>query len=714
VNFGTDLRTRTVLVCGAMALAVAAATLLRGRVRRAQLFFSAFAAAMGLWYLTQSAYGFFRADIWQRFTAMLAVLLPQFALHLFEAMVPHEVGTRPRLLRVAHALAVPALALVLSPEHASRPARIAVFVYVFTLVISGLVTLGQRGKRSPSRATQRRVRLVVLTGSLAGLASIVDFAWFIDVPLPPVAAAASVVFLFVLSQAVSQERVLDAYEMLGRLFVATALASLLAAIFYALISMSGGFNTIYLSAVLAAIVILLVFDPLRQRVEEQIQRLLFRERFELETAVAGARARLAHTLEIAELGSIVTEALERSRRLTSAGLYIRDPEGSGFDRVASLAERVPERLDASTARALLDRLERGAVSLEELDRETRDRRARGEPVGDAELSVLASAEVLGPLARGFAFGVFGERRELVGVLVVVDDRVRDAFSPEDVAVLTGLAQQVGVVIENSNHYAQLKERDRLAMIGQMAAGLAHEIRNPLGAIKGAAQLLSDPPADEGEAAASNEFLGIILEEVDRLDRVVGSVLDLARPSSSSVVPVDVNAVVRRTLQVLSAERSSEELVVEVVLDPSLPRVAIDAEQLRQVVMNLFRNAAQAMRGRGRITVSSRVRFGRGTRPGVRQKKGEAEETWVELTVADNGPGMSKTMLEKIFLPFFTTREKGTGLGLAISQRIAQAAGGRLEVRSYEGKGSAFTMIVPAAPEPASTPTPSPASAPPAR
>lgn len=709
MNFGADLRTRTVLVCGAMALAVAAATLLRGRVRRAQLFFSAFAGAMGLWYLTQSAYGFFRADIWQRITAMLAVLLPQFALHLFEAMVPHEVGARPRLLRVAHALGVPALALVLSPEHASRPARIAVFVYVFTLGIAGLVTLGQRGKKSPSRATQRRVRLVVLTGSLAGLASIVDFAWFIDVPLPPVAAAASVVFLFVLSQAVSQERVLDAYEMLGRLFVATALASLLAAIFYALISMSGGFNTIYLSAVLAAIVILLVFDPLRQRVEEQIQRLLFRERFDLESAVAGARARLAHTLEIAELGAIVTDALERSRRFTSAGLYIRDPEGSGFDRVASLAERVPERLDASTSRALLDRLERGALSLEELERETRDRRARGEPVDDGALSVLAAAEVLGPLARGFAFGVFGERRELVGVLVVVDDRVRDAFSPEDVAVLTTLAQQVGVVIENSNHYAHLKERDRLAMIGQMAAGLAHEIRNPLGAIKGAAQLLSDPP-DEGDAGASDEFLGIILEEVDRLDRVVGSVLDLARPSSTSVVPVDVNAVVRRTLQVLSAERSSEELVVEVVLDPSLPRVAIDAEQLRQVVMNLFRNAAQAMRGRGRITVSSRVRFGRGTRPGVRQKKSDAEETWVELTVADNGPGMSKTMLEKIFLPFFTTKEKGTGLGLAISQRIAQAAGGRLEVRSYEGKGSAFTMIVPAAPEPTSTPTPGPARA----
>src|SRR4029079_11721608 len=145
-----------------------------------------------------------------------------------------------------------------------------------------------------------------------------------------------------------------------------------------------------------------------------------------------------------------------------------------------------------------------------------------------------------------------ETNDLIALLVLCDDRVRDAFSPEEVALIGSLAAPIGVVIENSRVYGQMKERDRLAVLGQMAAGLAHEIRNPLGAIKGAAQLLADPSADVVLDAASREFLGIILEEVDRLDRVVGSVLDLARPSDQTVVPPAVNAGVTRPLQGLSA------------------------------------------------------------------------------------------------------------------------------------------------------------------
>src|SRR5262249_32638918 len=139
-------------------------------------------------------------------------------------------------------------------------------------------------------------------------------------------------------------------------------------------------------------------------------------------------------------------------------------------------------------------------------------------------------------------------------------------------------------------------------------------------------------------------------------------------------------------------------------EPSLPRVVIDPEQLRQVLMNLLRNAAQAMKGRGKIAVSTRVRFGRGTRSGTAQ----SDEPFVELTVADNGPGISQKVLNNLFMPFFTTKEKGTGLGLAITQRIVQGAGGRIDVRTYEGKGSTFAVILPAAMDALGTPTPSPA------
>jgi len=712
----SDIRTPTTLVCGVLALLIAGSTLLQGKVRPVHLLFAGFAGDIGFWYLSQSLLGFSRNKFWQPIIALLAVLLPQFALHLFESMVPHEPGRRPRLIRFAGALSVPMVLLVLSPFQSLWAVRVPVFLYVFALLTAGLYTLGQRGKKSSSRAIQRRVRFLVAIGAAAGLATVVDFAWFVIpslvnpiIRLPPVGAALAIVFLFVLSHALRHERLLDISELVARLVVATALAFLIALIFYLLSeALREQFATTYLNA-LFALMVIFVFDPLREFVEEWIQRLFFRERFDFDAAVKLLRRRLVHILEVDEMGGIVMGALEQSRRVTGAGLYLRDQDGTGFDRLASLGPRVPPRVEVATARALLDRLEPGPLAIEEVEREVSERTDRGDPLDPADLAVLAAAAVLGSLKGGVVVGIRDEGSDLIGLLVICDDRVKDAYSPEEMTLLGTMAAQIGVVIENSRVYTKMKERDRLAVLGQMAAGLAHEIRNPLGAIKGAAQLLGDP-AEEGAPVdpASREFIGIILEEVERLDRVVGSVLDLARPHQGAVRPTDVNAVVRRTLQVLSAEPGSDDLTVDVTLDSAVPRVAIDPEPLRQVLMNLLRNASQAMRGQGKIAVSTRVRFGRGTRSG-----GPAEgEPFVEINVTDNGPGISQKVLQNLFIPFFTTKEKGTGLGLAVSQRIVQGAGGRIDVRSYEGKGSTFAVILPAAPD-APYGTPPPPAPPPA-
>ena len=703
-----DLRTRTTLVCGALALAIAASTLLRGRVRTVHLLFAAFAADVGLWYLAQSLFGFFRAEIWERFTAILAVLLPQFALQLFEAMIPHEPGHRSRLVKFAGVLVLPMALLVIGLQE-SPIVRVGLLIYVFALLSSGLFTLGQRGEQSTSRATQRRVRFLVVVGAMACLASVMEYASFLVPDLPPVGAALSVVFLFMLAQALRHERLLDMYEMLGRLLVATAVAFLLAGIFFVLVEFVGRFNTMYLNAVLAAIVLLVVVDPLRARVEEQIQRLFFRERVDLERSLAEARQRLVHTLQVDEMGKIVVSAVEQSRRATAGALYLRDPEGTGFDKLAGFGPGVPVRIESAATRALLDRLERGPVDLEEVQREARPRPEPDMDKGSrtAATAVIAAAEALGALKTGVVLGVRDQERMLIGLLVLVDTRVRDAFSPDELAVLQDFASKIAVVVENSRVYSQMKNRDRLMELGRMAAGLAHEIRNPLGAIKGAAQLLTEPTDASGEPdPASREFLNIILEEVDRLDRVLGSILDYARPNPGVKVPTDINSVVKQTLRFLANERSSDDLQLEVLLDPSLPRVAIDPEQLRQVFMNLYRNGVQAMKGRGRITVSTRVRLGLGTRPG----QAGTDEPFVELTVADNGPGISQNVLRNLFQPFFTTKEKGTGLGLATSKNIIEGAGGRIEVRSYEGKGSTFSIVLPATNETIGTPTPGPVRA----
>ncbi|MSP25605.1 MAG: sensor histidine kinase [Myxococcales bacterium] len=702
MNPSYDLRARTLLVCGALAIAIAVSALLRSRIERRHALFAAFAGDAGLWYLSQSLAFVREGLVPERVRILLPIFLPALAANLFEAMVKSEDPAHgdARVGKRAALLALPVLGLAASPYVDRLLVRVGLFGYAALVFALALRELHLRGHNSRSRDTRRRVRFLVLIGSLAGLFTVAEFGWVIGSDrtgqAPPIGVVLTLVLLVVLAHALRHERLLDWYELLGRLLVATLVAFLIAGIFYVLVAFVGQFYTMWLNAIVIAIVVLVLFNPLRDWTEDRIQRFVLRERGRLEACIAEARRTLAHTLDLDEMGAVVVRALERSRSVTEAALYLLVDDGTVFERHVTIGSKSPSRIDVAAASALLEQLYHAPVVLEQLARDLRE--GRPEPRRHvASEAVLAAAEVLATL-RHFAvvFGVRGEEGELVGLLVVGDERIGDAFSPEDVALFEQLAAQIGVVLVSSRIYVKMRARDRLAVLGQMAAGIAHEIRNPLGAIKGAAQLLAEPGQGGPELEPSaREFVGIILEEVERLDGVVGSVLNLARENPVAVAPIDVNAVVRRTLQLLSTEWNDGRLAVDESLADELPRVAIAPEELRQVMMNILRNAAQAVSGAGRITVRTRAR--QGARPKVAGV--------VVITVTDDGPGIAAHILKQVFLPFFTTKEGGTGLGLAISQRIVQEAGGRIEVRSREGEGTTFNVVMPAAMDPLGTPVP---------
>lgn len=697
-----DLRPKTILFCAVLALAIALSVLLRGR-RAIHWLFAAFATDIALWYGSQSLAGFFRSDLWERVTGVLTVLLPLFAIHLFQTVVPLEADRRrPRLARFAAMVAVPLLVLSLSAYHERPFALGTVYIYVFGLLAAALITLAGRGQRSPSRAVRDRVRFLVVVGAAATTFSLADFLSYLGVHLPPIGAVLSIVFLFVLAESVTRARLADIYELAGRLLVSTALAFCLAAIFYLFVMVIGGFDTMYLNAVLAAIVFLVLFEPLQTEVDTRIHQFLFRERYDLETSVAELRRLLAHVLEIDEMVATLMQGLDRSHRATTAALYLRDQDGDGFDIAGSFGAAVPRRIEALGARPLLDRLEKQpSLSLED--------GARDAPGADA--GVRTAAAGLGALQSAVALVVRGDEEGIVALLFVADDRVRDAFTPEEITLLETVAAQIGVILVNSRLYSRMKERDRLAALGSMAAGLAHEVKNPLGAIKGAAQLLEEGGASPDDPGA-REFVGIILEEVNRLDRVVGSFLDYARPHAGNPIPLDLNAAVRRTVQIVSSQISDGGVDVQLELAEPLPRTRMDPEKFRQVLLNLMQNAIQAMDGRGTITVSTAVR--RSARARVADspsRRSLADDTeLLEVSVRDTGPGISPKVLRNLFIPFFTTKSRGTGLGLAISQSIVQNAGGTIEVHSQPGEGTTFTVLLPSAGGSLVTPLPEAVSA----
>ncbi len=235
---------------------------------------------------------------------------------------------------------------------------------------------------------------------------------------------------------------------------------------------------------------------------------------------------------------------------------------------------------------------------------------------------------------------------------------------------------------------QLHQSDKLASVGRLAAGVAHEINNPLTGVLTYSSYLLKRAGDRPEI---KEDLEVIVRETKRCREIVKGLLDFARQSAPEKRPRDVNEIVLRAIRILHNQFSLHRIELEQKLHPQLPPVNVDSSQIQQVLVNLFMNADDAMGEKGgRITVSTsrmNVEYQRGGRPVTRE--------YVQIDVSDTGCGISPQNLTKIFEPFFTTKgQKGNGLGLAMVWGIIEKHDGHISARSEEGKGTTFTVLLP--------------------
>jgi two-component system sensor histidine kinase PilS (NtrC family) len=230
---------------------------------------------------------------------------------------------------------------------------------------------------------------------------------------------------------------------------------------------------------------------------------------------------------------------------------------------------------------------------------------------------------------------------------------------------------------------QMRRREWLATLGEMSAGMAHEIRNPLAALAGSMQILrKDLQADE----SNRHLMDIAIRETSRLDSIITEFLLYARPPALNLKEYDVNVVLADTLDLIRHEAQSHmNIVIMTYPGPGVMTAQIDPDQIKQVFWNLATNAFEAMSTGGQLTIStSRRRVGSG------ERSGEV----IEVLFQDTGEGIKKETLDKIFLPFFTTKKRGSGLGLAAVHRIVDLHGGWIRVDSQEDKGSQFSVCLP--------------------
>jgi two-component system sensor histidine kinase HydH len=222
---------------------------------------------------------------------------------------------------------------------------------------------------------------------------------------------------------------------------------------------------------------------------------------------------------------------------------------------------------------------------------------------------------------------------------------------------------------------EIRRKEKLAALGGLAAGIAHEIRNPLSSIKGLASFFRDKFA---EASEEREAATIMMKEVDRLNRVISELLEFARPSTLNLGPTDINQVLKHSLRLVEQDAKAKNIVVNLSEGDHLPHAMLDSDRFSQCLLNLFINGIQAMEKGGTLSVRSSQDSGK----------------FIIVEIEDTGQGIDQGSLPKIFDPYFTTKPSGTGLGLAIVHKIIEAHDGAIKVRSAPGKGTVFTISLP--------------------
>ncbi|MDF1535677.1 MAG: ATP-binding protein [bacterium] len=236
------------------------------------------------------------------------------------------------------------------------------------------------------------------------------------------------------------------------------------------------------------------------------------------------------------------------------------------------------------------------------------------------------------------------------------------------------------------HAEQLKRADRLATLGELAAGIAHEIKNPLAGIAGATQILAREFSDDDPRQPVTQE---ILKLIERLDSTIRGLLDFARPSVPQIVPTDLGQVMERTLFLVEQmpEIKGQGVAIDLEIDPEMPTVPVDPDLIRQVFLNMAVNAIQAMRQGGTLTVTVR------TAPEEDLGEVHPAADYVMISFTDTGSGIEEDKLRSIFTPFFTTKTQGTGLGLPITMRIVEQHDGRITVSSKVGEGTTFRIYL---------------------
>jgi signal transduction histidine kinase len=446
-----------------------------------------------------------------------------------------------------------------------------------------------------------------------------------------------------------------------------------------------------------AAVLLFIFTlalPFLRRLEAALEHLIFRREHGVREALIELSKALPAVVKLDAVGHVLTSGLVARVPALHATLFVRDVTTGVFtlgpSAISDAAERRPViELPDEALRTWLGMAGR-AITVEESALHPHAYRAMQGTMRRLEQESVA-----------LVLPVFSET-QVVAVLFLGEKASGEVYSDAEIELLETLMREAGIVMRNAGLYRDLEQQmetlrraqeqlvqsAKLAAIGELAASVAHELNNPLMVISGRAQLLlRQVPPD----SSHGHSLTLMVDEAHRASGIVRNMLDFARKRDSIVQRISLNDVIDRALALLEARLESARIDVARIFDGGLPDVAGDRDQLTQVFVNLISNAADAMPHGGVVTIETE-----GLSAGF-----DAEPETAVVAVRDIGGGIAPERLARIFEPFYTTKAegRGTGLGLSVSLGIVRQHGGRIEVDTVAGDGTAMRVLLPGFAEP---------------
>lgn len=577
--------------------------------------------------------------------------------------------------------------------------KAGILMYPFALMFSGLVIFGMiqliKAYQGASGTYRSQIQYLLLAMTIGYSSGVMNFLPTFDIAIYPYGNYIVLCHLIIMSYAIAKYRLMgiDIVYRKGAVYLAGLILMVIPATFAMLLAERhyfGSINTSFSILIFSIIaVVAILFYGLKGKAEKALENTLFYKKYSPYRVLTNFTKELVSVLTLQELLEKTIITFVETFKIKKASIFLFAEEKKAYEIKASYGlDEDKNKIKIKQDVPLIDYFtEKEDVAIkEEIERY---------PSTQQTQEII---KILKDIESEIAIP-FMEKDKIVGFCNLSTKGDRSMYNHEDIELFLSLGRQAAIAIQNAQLVERIKESkhvirrmERLKTIGDMAAGLAHEIRNPLVPIKTCLEIL---PGNHGiDFESTKKIAACALKEVERIESLLKEIMDYSRPRQPVFKDEDINDIMEKTVIFIEYEARKKGIKIERKYDSAIPLIKVDSEQMKQVLLNLLINAMDAVGNNGEISITTQK-----ARHILSPSGKIGEREYVQIEITDNGSGIPEENIERIFNPFYTTKHaskerEGTGLGLSIVQEIITEHHGFIQVKSALGNGSTFLVNLP--------------------